>query len=365
MALEEIVVRARRVDVRPGFGRPQFGGGARGREFTEGRARARARPPPKQPQLLDEIVVKGKRVAKVLTRGSGLLFAADVGARIVGAISQQRLDEAGRLAVRPVPPKPDTPVRTIQQPITEIIVTAKRPALARPMPVPAIPRRRAPRRSPSPERRPWRPRRPKPPPAPVVPAPQPPPRRAPRRVTPIPPLRWPMNPNLPVPQTPNLPGRGPVPTLPRPGIFPIQPGGLPNVPTRPLPLAPTVPSPFTPTRTQPAPRPTPRLVPPLPGIAPGPVPGILPFAPGTPGLAPLADPAALTGLQPSVVTSPVSVAQVVPLPALQHAAAQRCPKEKDKPRDKCFKKLIQERKFPRWDKVYEWQEIDCLTGRPK
>lgn len=50
------------------------------------------------------------------------------------------------------------------------------------------------------------------------------------------------------------------------------------------------------------------------------------------------------------------------------ASAARCPpckkgKEREKPRDRCYKKLVKESVYPSWDESYEWTEIDCLTGR--
>jgi hypothetical protein len=87
---------------------------------------------------IDEIIVTGKRfvsgAARIGMRGGfGVVDFVDIGARIADQISRQRLDDAGRIATRTVPPKPDTPVKTIPaEVIPEIIVRAKRPKPKRP-----------------------------------------------------------------------------------------------------------------------------------------------------------------------------------------------------------------------------------------
>jgi len=82
---------------------------------------------------IEEIIVTGVKQPKTFGRllgpvGAGALLLGDIGAKLADQISQRKLDEAGRLATRTIPPKPDTPVATIQpEVIPEIVVTAKQP----------------------------------------------------------------------------------------------------------------------------------------------------------------------------------------------------------------------------------------------
>lgn len=59
--------------------------------------------------------------------------------------------------------------------------------------------------------------------------------------------------------------------------------------------------------------------------------------------------------------------QPQPQPQPDQARCKPCPKrkkEKEKRRNRCYKKMVEERAFARWDKEYQWAEIDCETGRP-
>ncbi len=368
---EEIVVRAprrARSDIRR-FRGPAVGGMGSGREFGVGRGAARRPtvPVPAPASPIDEITVTARRIVpRVIRLGGPLTFAADIAARMADVMSQRRLDEAGYLATRPVIARPDTPVQTIPPDvIPEIVVTAPRPSLGRPAPV-IVPRRRAiPRRRIVPERRPFRPpRRPAQPVPPVIPQPALPRPTRRRRLTPVPPLRWPMNPNLPVPATPNLPGRPAFPIQPRPTRTPD------NVPTRPVPTITPGPTPIAPSPIFTPVGPAGQPAPPTPVIAPAPGPQPAPGNIPTPATFPLSDPAVLTTLQEQVLRlGETSVAQFA-VPRTQLAAASICPpcppskKDKDKRRTECYKKMVYERAYPRWDDEYKWEEIDCLTGRP-
>lgn len=362
MALEEIVVRARRIDVRPrgGIDRPgaRGGGAAAGRESREtleeiivtasAAAVAKAqkasavsssqfqqlmtRGPTefgrllRKPSLLpiDEIVVTAKRpAAKAILRGAlgtvgGVITgAATVGAMMADQISQRKLDEAFRVLMRePVKPK-DTPVRVKQEePIPEIVVTGKRR--------PTRPKFRF-----LPERQPLgdvfsglmaRP---------AFDAPS---------VKPI---------DLKV-DSPTLPEifPDPIPTFdlrtqtqrrserrsPRRSprlILATLAELVPETVARPLATT------FTQPRTQPRTRTQPRRT--RPDVR-----------------------SPLTGFQPSMLTSP--------LPQTQPRMAGFCPPcpkktRTVKKRNKCYKVLVKERRDPRRDKKHRWVEIDCDTGR--
>lgn len=42
---------------------------------------------------------------------------------------------------------------------------------------------------------------------------------------------------------------------------------------------------------------------------------------------------------------------------------KRCKKcKEDKPRKRCYRKLVKEATKPKDDKAYRWQRIDCKTG---
>jgi hypothetical protein len=75
----------------------------------------------------------------------------------------------------------------------------------------------------------------------------------------------------------------------------------------------------------------------------------------------------LTGANPGLLGLPglntFPQAQLQPDQARQRKC-KPCPKPKEKRRKKCYKKLVEERSYKRWDRVFEWEEIDCLTGRP-
>jgi hypothetical protein len=71
----------------------------------------------------------------------------------------------------------------------------------------------------------------------------------------------------------------------------------------------------------------------------------------------------LTGL--GAVTLPFAQTQPQPNP---QAGRKKCPpckrkKKKDEKRKKCYKKLVFERTYEKWDRTVNWAEIDCTTGR--
>jgi len=165
------------------------------------------------------------------------------------------------------------------------------------------------------------------------------------------------------PVTPNLPSE-----------FPSQ---IPDVPPV-TPSPPTLPRPFP----QPTPGGNPVRLPRFPNPDPGPFPGGFPL--GVPTPSPSRRPAGLPlatprpGLRPgtpnltppnpggvgSVASNfnPNSALAVAGL-NLQRCPQRKCKKDEDKPRRKCFKKLVKEGITPSRDESFNWTEIDCLTGR--
>jgi len=257
----------------------------------------------KQQKIIDEIIVKAKRIPKppigfVRAFAGPALFAADVGARIVDQISRQRLDEIGRIATLTDPAKPDTPVATIQpEVIPEIVVTAKRPAPTRPPSRLLLPADSGFIGDPRVRLGAGRP----------------------RLVSTV---------SVPKPT---------LPTKKKPLI-----SSLPAFPGEPLTLVPpqSTSRPAVTTRPQTIPRS--RLL----GIGSGGTPTVIP---GLTGVG--------AGGVPLPQTSPVRVASGFCPP---------CPKAKKKKetkRRKCYKKLVEERRNKSSDKEFRWTRIDCDTGR--
>lgn len=129
--------------------KPKLPPGMTRAEFNLGRARAASLEAVfdrTQRAAIEEITVKAKRIGRRTSAfvrfspfAGALVGAADLLAQISDTVSQQRLDEAGRVATRPSKPKPDTPVATIpDEVIPEIKVFGRRrPARPRtPLPVP-------------------------------------------------------------------------------------------------------------------------------------------------------------------------------------------------------------------------------------
>lgn len=287
-------------------------------------------PPPVVP-VIEEIIATAPRqtVTTTASRLAGFNLAglgAWVGGMILAEglreVSQARLDEAGRLAVAPVPPKPDTPLRTIQpEVIPEVIVTAQRQYERPPMPQFFD-------RDFDPD--PWfletvYPR--------VMPT-------TPTITTPV---------DIPAPQPVTAPAPAPA-TMPQPLTIPqFTPFAEPTV------------SPATRPATAPAPAIGPGLMPSLqPFVSPAPAPGL---APGTvPGVTALPGLMPGTQVRPGTSTQPRTglFASMCPTPAQVRA---KCKKEKNKPRRRCYRKLVKERRLPSMDEIYNWAEIDCDTGR--
>jgi len=300
--------------------------------------------PPVLPGPITEIIVKGKVPArpsfgfgKPATLGPAALFAL-VGGLLIREILEERgqamVDKAlAETLARKPRKKRDTAV-IVQQPqlIPEIRVTAKRRQFVRalqriPQPLPLI----------TPDADPF--------------------------------VLIPFLPRvLPAPVAVPDPMVAP-PTIPQPQRTPA------NVPTRFLPL--TIPT-FVPLRTSPLVSPE-RRVAPAPQVSPQPATSPLP-APGiSPAVAPSAQPATrrqtqrLTSTQSSLLQSLRRQLSQRGQTATQSLAAaqgkcvcpkaKKCEKEKEKPRDKCYRKLVKERLLPSMDTSYEWAEIDCITGR--
>lgn len=297
-------------------------------------------PPVAAPKPIEQIVVTAKRRASVrivatraLAAGSWLLS----GAFAVASLEQYRrrlefeADEASKRdsEKRRARRLARETVQTAAMP--EIIVTAKRPAAFAPYVLP-----------PMPDFIPWGDT-----PDPFI-------------MQPIIPRQLPQRParvDVEV-SPPEIPTRAPtrreirLPTrLPE-----IRPGTLPG--------------------TRPAIRPgTAPKVAPSPLVAPGPAVAPAPAAAPAPSVAPstnlasstLANLSRLTSLNRRMATSRRS-----DLKAQAQAQAQRaqntrkckpCKKEKDKPRNECWRVLVKEARYPRDDEKYPWVPIDCDTGR--
>lgn len=167
------------------------------------------------------------------------------------------------------------------------------------------------------------------------------------------------------------------PILPNPFIFPdpgfISPVRVPRTApqVRPSPQieipAPPLPT-IRPTRA-PAQSPSPLVSPvtnPLTWVSPGRLPSIRPRPRFRPRPRTQTRAQSRPQLRGNLQTLYENLAQ--PSPAAQQAR-KKCPpckkdKKKDERREECFKKMVEERAYERWDKVYKWQEIDCVTGRP-
>lgn len=342
MPIPELIVRAsRRPEIRPRPPGTDIGRLAaspsvetfespRDRQVVEPPAGAFV-PPPVPPQLLPEIVVKAKPVARP-SFGFGpaakvnlaTLFAV-VGGTLVAKIledrSQAKLDEAMReLMASGNRSRPDSPLYLQPQTIPEIIVTGKAPTFPQVLPfpsplitpdfdpfimVPIVPRQL-----------PIRPAQPDIVVAPVeIPQPQRSPANVPKRRIDIRPSRRPT----------------------------ILPGTAPEVAPLATPLASPIPS------TRPSVRPSIK-----------------------PSVSPQVATNPLTGIRTSTLQSSVPAterrAELRPQVA---AAQQQCPpppqckkdEELEKPRDRCYKQLVKQGLFPSMDRTYDWQEIDCVTGR--
>jgi hypothetical protein len=300
---------------------------------------------PALPQVIDEIIVQASRPKlpgrlTSLSKPSLFSFAgfyAVIGglfiAKTIEELQRQAIDEsfAEFMAPQRVPPA-EIPVKTITDIFPNILVKAKRPTglLAMPpMPmfqtddlpdpfvmIPVLPRHVT---TPAPA-------------APVV---------APETEIPIP--------------SPVFPLRIPIPLgipLPLPLTAP-QPVGVP------LPLT----APGTVTAPMPQPHPLPLGLP-----QPHPVPFVNPFPQpqAQPQPLPLPQPRPL----PTTFGSPLPRAMPLPLPLAQPTPTtagtqecEPCAPEEPETRTNCFKKLVREGTTSDLDETYEWNEIDCFTGR--
>ena len=285
---------------------------------------------PGLPGVIDEIIVTAPRPTKTPIPRTGLagIIATGVGfvaAEFLREISQQKLDEAGFLAVQPVKAKPDTPVVPMPAPpIPEITVTEKRGSFLQ-----TIRQRFA-----------------------LPPIPQ----FFPREFDPDPFIMQPI---------------GPAPVIPRPEVQPDvaipqpRPVELPTRPPASVPVRPpsVVPMPIPTPTARPIATPRPRTGTPLPIGAPQTRPVTVP----RPRLDPRTRPRPLTDPRTTVLPLP----SPLPLPK-PRGRPDRCPpcpkpkkckKDRDKPRTECFKKLVKEGLLPRDDETFNWVEIDCFTGR--
>lgn len=303
-------------------------------------------PPPVPPQLIPEIVVRGTTPARppvgigtapnVPLLGLFAVIGGTLVANILRDVSQRRLDEAGELALRPVPAGPDSPLQTLPTFDSVITVTARRPSLFQTV----FPQGLT-----------------------FAPQPQP-------LITPD------FDPSILVPILPRvqpLPAALPTVDIPRPTS--PQPTRTPaNVPTRFFPA--TIPT-IRPTRTTPfiSPQRSPATTPQVsPRPATQPSPGLLP------GVSPAVSPA----VGPQIATNPLTQSRTGLLQSLRRrlqrqpfaqatplAAGGQCPpcppcrkdEKAEEARSQCYKKLVKEGLFPSMDRSFEWVEIDCLTGR--
>lgn len=183
---------------------------------------------------------------------------------------------------------------------------------------------------------------------------------------PLPPTTPPGTPMVPVPV--DLPTGDPV-TAPAPAPLPAPiPAPVVSPPTLPVPG--TKPAPTARPGTPPSPAPTPLPSPsPRPRVVPRgvPAPFLIPFAVPSPSprfATPTFDPTPITPQLPD----PIDLTSFDPtaLPFRIPTPTNRCPpcdkEDLDEPRTECFKKLVKEGLFPSQDEVFNWIEIDCLTG---
>lgn len=352
MPIEEIVVRRKRGSgpgvVGPIPGTIPFGGAGPGAGFEPPDSGPRAFLPPPIPEPIPEIVVKAKRQAivrgvasRALALGSywlagiGVIFTLDQYRRALETEQDEKSKkEAEERRLRRL---------AREKPLPEIIVREKRPpargfAPPGPLVLPPMPIIFPGRDDPGPDPFIMEPIIPPQAPVPVAP----PPVIAPP-APPLPPIRTPIR----------TPTRTPTRTP-----FRIRPG----TPTRPD-IRPDI---FP--EIAPAPAPAPPLPAPAPRVAPAPA--IAPFvSPGpatAPGLGTLLSNPTLTQIR----TRRARLREPIPLPQAQ-AQAQRlcrpcpkCKKDEDKPRNECWRVLVKESRFPRDDTKYNWERIDCDTGRP-
>lgn len=289
--------------------------------------------PPVLPLPITEIVVTAQRTTTAVPRpfvsaggSAGILAFAGVLASFFDQLGENLLQSAGFQATREVFQKTkDTKVQTIPEVIPEIVVTARRGDMRSLFPQVA--------------------------PMPLLPGDY-----DPFIMIPISPVRVP----LPQPDLPVIPGEVTIPTPTAPRILPVTipvptptPFGIPFA--FPVPIVSPSTRPGVSPRVAPLPFPTPLGVP-----VPTPVPTPIPVP--TPVPTPTGIPNPLTGSRPGVVPlpqpSPQTTGNCPPCPK-----PKKCKKEKEKPRDQCFKKLVKEKLLPSQDESYEWTEIDCLTGR--
>lgn len=358
---EEIIVTGTRFPVSPrgpirGLSAPLEGPG-REPSVTKDNLGTLAFVAPALVPQVEEIIVTASRPApspaRVATpRAAGgllpTLFAVVGGvliAEILDELGEQKLDAAmRRLDEATGRVKPDTPLivepapdPTPQvDPIPEIIVTGRRRVSLAPIlggiialpGVPTKPPRRPRRRPPITPRPPGRPRRP-------GRRPGTPPQRRPGRV----------------PRTPTIPSAPPATVPPtRPSTIPTtSPARIPTT----IPGADLAPSPGAQIQFATAP-----------SFFPGAVPAGSPFT-----FPRLTGPQAFAGVPLTGVGSvvlPFGSTSPSAAEALAQDPSQRrckpCKKEKEERRRRCFKKLVEERAFERWDNVFEWAELDCETG---
>lgn len=313
---------------------------------------------PGAPKPVEEIIVKAKRTTRGVrtirtARQAGTpwgAIAATLGwltSKVLEEVSQQQLDRAfaelesitGRV-------KPDSPLEVQPQPkekkpIDEIIVTARRRSRTFELVTGGLPMIPAPEVPFEPPRRPRRrpAREPRPPGRPRRPSPRRPGRPAPRR--------------QPLPRAPDIQPAQP-PTVPE-----FEPATIPR--REPARIPGEFPSEFAPPLGNPARRFQP---------APGARPGADPFRDLRPSRQPRNQPQRFSAAgrltRVGSVVLPFEDSQPEANPLAQQAR-RRCPpckKKKDERRKKCYKKLVEERAFEKWDNVFKWAEIDCLTGRP-
>ena len=263
----------------------------------------------------------GATAARVTLGGLGAIIGAAAGfiaAEFLRTISQQRLEESFAALLAPDPFVPgDTPLIVERpQPIEEIVVTATRLEQLRalsPLTLPPLPQFQ----NPDPDFVVIQP---------FIPAVQP-------------------RPTLPDVEisTPTLPEISPRPQVEIPQRSPFV-----------IPLTQPVLDPATRPQTEPRVAPSPATRPltePQPRVVP------LPRTRGVPRTAPR--PRTL----PRTRTLPSPFAQPGRRPDRCPPCPKKKPEEDEKPRTRCFKKLVKEGLFPDLDQEFEWVQIDCLTGR--
>lgn len=282
------------------------------------------------PATIEEIIVTASRPALPIGMFGGLLAgAAVIGAEIARELSQQRLDESFRAFQNVQPRTPDSPVATIEpEVIDEIIVTARRPIL-RPGLLPTgfsfL----------SPDADPF-------------------------EMETITPRFFPETPQIPEisPQFPEI-----FPEIPQPRptispqIAPPRPQILPEI----RPEIGDAPDTFAFPLATPLPLPSPLPLPqPFPDVTPQPFapPAPAPLTPVSPGLVGFPNP--MQFAQPFAQTDPNFDTKTR---KCKPPVKTKQKKKREKPRTKCFKKLVKEARFKKNDKSFNWVAIDCRTGK--